>query len=51
MPQMAPLNWLSLFMLIIMIFLIFNVLNYYSFLQPIKSQSYKFSPKKINWKW
>nr|YP_009500782.1 ATP synthase F0 subunit 8 [Popillia japonica]AXA13794.1 ATP synthase F0 subunit 8 [Popillia japonica] len=51
MPQMAPLNWLSLFFLIIIIFLLFNVLNYFSFLQPLKTQSHNPTIKKINWKW
>nr|QWZ46326.1 ATP synthase F0 subunit 8 [Machla sappho] len=52
MPQMAPLNWLSLFMLFIMIFLTFNMINYYSFIynqMTLKTKKYK--KIKTNWKW
>nr|ALO70481.1 ATP synthase F0 subunit 8 [Cryptopleurum minutum] len=51
MPQMAPINWLFLFIFFIMIFMLFNSMNYFSFKYPIKS--YKFSMKKtqMNWKW
>nr|UTE83806.1 ATP synthase F0 subunit 8 [Tetraserica leishanica] len=51
MPQMAPLNWLSLFFLFIITFLMFNSMIYYSFNYPIKSFKMKKSSKKINWKW
>nr|YP_010443287.1 ATP synthase F0 subunit 8 [Anomala russiventris]UTE83815.1 ATP synthase F0 subunit 8 [Anomala russiventris] len=51
MPQMAPLNWLTLFIMFIMIFLMFNVLNYFSFLQTTKPKKFKTMTKKINWKW
>nr|QWQ49939.1 ATP synthase F0 subunit 8 [Mimela splendens] len=51
MPQMAPLNWLALFIMFIMVFLLFNVLNYFSYMQPAKSKEFKTSTKKINWKW
>nr|ASL05696.1 ATP synthase F0 subunit 8 [Xylotrechus magnicollis] len=51
MPQMAPLNWLILFLFFTAIFLIFNTVNFYSFTyQPKEKESTK---KKIqfNWKW
>nr|YP_010936654.1 ATP synthase F0 subunit 8 [Anomala rufiventris]WKW91623.1 ATP synthase F0 subunit 8 [Anomala rufiventris] len=51
MPQMAPLNWLTLFIMFIIIFLMFNVLNYFSFTQPVKSTKFSHEQKKINWKW
>nr|ALO76704.1 ATP synthase F0 subunit 8 [Popillia sp. POP01] len=47
MPQMAPLNWLSLFIMIIMIFLIFNVKNYFSFSQTSKSKIFSPMKKKL----
>nr|UFR82815.1 ATP synthase F0 subunit 8 [Dicronorhina derbyana] len=51
MPQMAPLNWLVLFIIFCITFILFNVLNYYCFIYPIKSISTKKMPKKISWKW
>nr|ARH54328.1 ATP synthase F0 subunit 8 [Cymbiodyta marginella] len=51
MPQMAPLNWLFLFILFVMIFIMFNSMNYFSFKYSVKT--YKPTQKKslINWKW
>nr|ALO76210.1 ATP synthase F0 subunit 8 [Sarophorus sp. SAR01] len=51
MPQMAPLNWLMLFLMFCMTFMLFNSLNYYSFNYNIKSYSKKKMTYKINWKW
>nr|AML25643.1 ATP synthase F0 subunit 8 [Staphylinidae sp. BMNH 1274706] len=51
MPQMAPLNWLSLFIMFILIFLIFNFLNYYSFLYQPKLFNQTLKSLKIDWKW
>nr|QWZ46339.1 ATP synthase F0 subunit 8 [Machla setosa] len=52
MPQMAPLNWLTLFTFFIFLFLMFNVTNYYLFnykSTPLKTKKPKQNP--INWKW
>nr|ASL05670.1 ATP synthase F0 subunit 8 [Trichoferus campestris]QWB85732.1 ATP synthase F0 subunit 8 [Trichoferus campestris] len=51
MPQMAPLNWLTLFIYFSVIFISFNLMNYYSFIYKIKS--IKKTPKKLlfSWKW
>nr|YP_009434154.1 ATP synthase F0 subunit 8 [Mylabris aulica]APB02820.1 ATP synthase F0 subunit 8 [Mylabris aulica] len=52
MPQMAPLNWLSLMIYFILVFLILNSMNFYTFIYPSKTS--KTSGKsliKINWKW
>nr|QXG82649.1 ATP synthase F0 subunit 8 [Orthomus sp. BMNH 1042407] len=53
MPQMAPMNWLSLYIFFTMIFLMFNFLNYYLFLIKnnliIKTNNYM--NKILNWKW
>nr|UFR82919.1 ATP synthase F0 subunit 8 [Chalcosoma caucasus caucasus] len=51
MPQMSPLSWLCLFILFIIAFLLFNVMNYFSFLYPVKYKSIKKMTRKINWKW
>nr|AML25997.1 ATP synthase F0 subunit 8 [Staphylinidae sp. BMNH 1274240] len=51
MPQMAPLNWLILFMMFILIFLIFNFMNYYSYLYTPKYFKPSTKMFKINWKW
>nr|YP_010271031.1 ATP synthase F0 subunit 8 [Scarites subterraneus]UFR82461.1 ATP synthase F0 subunit 8 [Scarites subterraneus]UJY97976.1 ATP synthase F0 subunit 8 [Scarites subterraneus] len=53
MPQMAPMNWLFLYMFFILIFLLFNFFNYYMFL--IKNNKHlnnkNYSIKIMNWKW
>nr|AXS64991.1 ATP synthase F0 subunit 8 [Cerambycidae sp. 2 KM-2017] len=51
MPQMAPLNWLILFIYFTMIFLLFNVINYYSFLYKVKSIKKSSKNTPFNWKW
>nr|AML26297.1 ATP synthase F0 subunit 8 [Hydrophilidae sp. BMNH 1274334] len=51
MPQMAPINWLTLFIFFIMIFLMFNSMNYFSFLYSIKNKKFTIKKKLMNWKW
>nr|YP_010415148.1 ATP synthase F0 subunit 8 [Tribolium freemani]URX54542.1 ATP synthase F0 subunit 8 [Tribolium freemani] len=52
MPQMAPLNWLLLMMVFIIIMISFNLLNYYSFSYPTyKPSQSKAKKTSINWKW
>nr|WRQ18111.1 ATP synthase F0 subunit 8 [Tachinomorphus sp. 1 FYJ-2024a] len=51
MPQMMPLNWLSLFFMFIMIFMIFNSLNYFSFMYTPKSSTNLKNKHSMNWKW
>nr|YP_010140016.1 ATP synthase F0 subunit 8 [Aulacochilus grouvellei]QQK56315.1 ATP synthase subunit 8 [Aulacochilus grouvellei] len=53
MPQMAPLNWLILFIYFVMIFLFINSMNYYLFYYTPKFfQINKFSHlPMLNWKW
>nr|AXS65302.1 ATP synthase F0 subunit 8 [Eurysternus sp. KM-2017] len=50
MPQMAPINWLSLYMLFCLIFILFNIMNYFMFNYKTKNYSFKKS-LKLNWKW
>nr|AXS65753.1 ATP synthase F0 subunit 8 [Tenebrionoidea sp. 21 KM-2017] len=51
MPQMMPLNWLTLMFFFMIIFFIFNTSNYFLFLYEEK----KFLKTKknidLNWKW
>nr|AXS65473.1 ATP synthase F0 subunit 8 [Nitidulidae sp. KM-2017] len=51
MPQMAPLNWLALFIYFIIIFILFNVMNYFSFLYKIKSPKTTKNKIMFSWKW
>nr|QWZ46352.1 ATP synthase F0 subunit 8 [Pelecyphorus contortus] len=52
MPQMAPLNWLTLMIFFIMVFSMFNIMNYYSFTYMIEPKKHKMMKKfKMNWKW
>nr|YP_009995457.1 ATP synthase F0 subunit 8 [Ochthebius salinarius]QNP09912.1 ATP synthase F0 subunit 8 [Ochthebius salinarius] len=52
MPQMAPMNWLILFIMFTMIFLLFNSMNYFSFKYEIKNNNNLSKiQKKLNWKW
>nr|QNE85767.1 ATP synthase F0 subunit 8 [Helina impuncta] len=53
MPQMAPINWLSLFIIFSISFMIFNVMNYYSYM-PIMPKLTLYKKNKsftFNWKW
>nr|ALO77150.1 ATP synthase F0 subunit 8 [Anaspis sp. ANA02] len=51
MPQMAPLNWLTLMLFFISIFIIFNIMNFYSYNYSNKSSSSKKINLSTNWKW
>nr|YP_009229599.1 ATP synthase F0 subunit 8 [Pteronarcella badia]ALT66156.1 ATP synthase FO subunit 8 [Pteronarcella badia] len=52
MPQMAPINWLTLFIAFSLILLIFNFMNYYSFLPTApETQEKSISQTPLNWKW
>nr|YP_010166780.1 ATP synthase F0 subunit 8 [Scarodytes savinensis]QRV62884.1 ATP synthase F0 subunit 8 [Scarodytes savinensis] len=52
MPQMAPMNWLMLYMFFSMMFIAFNFMNYYMFLICKKTEkTNKIFNKFLNWKW
>nr|AXS66603.1 ATP synthase F0 subunit 8 [Tenebrionoidea sp. 22 KM-2017] len=53
MPQMSPLNWLTLMFFFIMIFIMLKSLNYFSFLYQYKPSSKSLNKKFLlnNWKW
>nr|YP_010249778.1 ATP synthase F0 subunit 8 [Rheocricotopus villiculus]QTT60909.1 ATP synthase F0 subunit 8 [Rheocricotopus villiculus] len=53
MPQMAPISWLTLFVIFSISFMIFNMLNYYCFYNKINltSKNEVKLNKTLNWKW
>nr|YP_009995327.1 ATP synthase F0 subunit 8 [Ochthebius capicola]QNP09730.1 ATP synthase F0 subunit 8 [Ochthebius capicola] len=51
MPQMAPMNWLFLFLMFTMIFLMFNSMNYFSFKYDNLKKFIIKKNLKLNWKW
>nr|QGL53129.1 ATP synthase F0 subunit 8 [Leuctra fusca]UPX88671.1 ATP synthase F0 subunit 8 [Leuctra fusca] len=52
MPQMAPISWLTLFILFSMILLIFNFVNYFIFLPNTPELTQKtITQTPFNWKW
>nr|YP_010022592.1 ATP synthase F0 subunit 8 [Sarcophaga josephi]QOP39440.1 ATP synthase F0 subunit 8 [Sarcophaga josephi] len=54
MPQMAPINWLMLFIIFSIAFIIFNVMNYYSFIPTMPKSNLLIKTQSINslnWKW
>nr|YP_009707845.1 ATP synthase F0 subunit 8 [Harpalus sinicus]QEU52723.1 ATP synthase F0 subunit 8 [Harpalus sinicus] len=53
MPQMAPMNWLFLYLMFTIIFLLFNFLNYYMFLIKNNNNMIKnnYINKILEWKW
>nr|YP_010626015.1 ATP synthase F0 subunit 8 [Inocellia elegans]WBK02774.1 ATP synthase F0 subunit 8 [Inocellia elegans] len=52
MPQMAPMNWLILYIIFIMLYLLFMTKNYYLLKINFKSMNIKNLPTYKNfWKW
>nr|YP_009485885.1 ATP synthase F0 subunit 8 [Paroster mesosturtensis]AVZ66463.1 ATP synthase F0 subunit 8 [Paroster mesosturtensis] len=52
MPQMAPMNWLFLYLFFSMMFILFNFMNFYIFLIKKNDLMIKSMPMKfMNWKW
>nr|QVM79104.1 ATP synthase F0 subunit 8 [Oxypeltus quadrispinosus]QVM79117.1 ATP synthase F0 subunit 8 [Oxypeltus quadrispinosus] len=51
MPQMAPMSWMTLYMIFSLIFILYNLNNYFCFLYKMKYQQMKKSNIHINWKW
>nr|YP_009995470.1 ATP synthase F0 subunit 8 [Ochthebius scopuli]QNP09925.1 ATP synthase F0 subunit 8 [Ochthebius scopuli] len=52
MPQMAPMNWILLFMMFTIIFLMFNSMNYFSFKYNNNNKNiFNKKMSKLNWKW
>nr|ALO77009.1 ATP synthase F0 subunit 8 [Mordellidae sp. GENSP02] len=51
MPQMAPLNWLTLMIFFLLMFLLILTLNYFSFQNKSSKAKSVLTSYKINWKW
>nr|ASN65940.1 ATP synthase F0 subunit 8 [Metrius contractus] len=52
MPQMAPMNWLLLYFMFIMIFMLINYMNYYLYtIKNNNSSEILFKTSTFNWKW
>nr|ARH53990.1 ATP synthase F0 subunit 8 [Phyllobrotica quadrimaculata] len=51
MPQMMPLNWLSLMFFFLLIFFIFNNMNYYNSIMQVKFNNFTKNKFLHNWKW
>nr|YP_010022722.1 ATP synthase F0 subunit 8 [Polleniopsis mongolica]QOP39570.1 ATP synthase F0 subunit 8 [Polleniopsis mongolica]QXG15703.1 ATP synthase F0 subunit 8 [Polleniopsis mongolica] len=54
MPQMAPISWLSLFIIFSMTFMIFNMMNYYSYIPLMPKSNFIIKNNlmnSLNWKW
>nr|YP_010702012.1 ATP synthase F0 subunit 8 [Dexia tenuiforceps]WCL18800.1 ATP synthase F0 subunit 8 [Dexia tenuiforceps] len=53
MPQMSPINWLSLFIVFSLTFMMFNMMNYYIY-NPLLPKFNSIGSKNktpLNWKW
>nr|AXS65232.1 ATP synthase F0 subunit 8 [Curculionoidea sp. 18 KM-2017] len=51
MPQMAPLNWMSLYLFFILLYIMMMIMNYYIFLYfPSPMKIIKMN-KNYSWKW
>nr|YP_009371264.1 ATP synthase F0 subunit 8 [Styloperla spinicercia]ARR75385.1 ATP synthase F0 subunit 8 [Styloperla spinicercia] len=52
MPQMAPISWLSLFIVFSIVLLIFSSMNYYNFtVTPPSTHVKQIHQTPMNWKW
>nr|AFQ62157.1 ATP synthase F0 subunit 8 [Endomychus coccineus] len=52
MPQMAPMNWINLFIYFVMLFIILNSINYFNYLKmPNLNSNLVSKMLKNNWKW
>nr|YP_010554805.1 ATP synthase F0 subunit 8 [Sternochetus gravis]UYP50690.1 ATP synthase F0 subunit 8 [Sternochetus gravis] len=51
MPQMAPMNWILLYIYFFMILILISIFNYYMFLYKPKFKTIKMSYIPMNWKW
>nr|UJG45426.1 ATP synthase F0 subunit 8 [Agrypnia pagetana] len=51
MPQMMPLNWLSLFIMFILFFILFSILNFFIYNPNLSNFKINIQQKKFNWKW
>nr|ARH55188.1 ATP synthase F0 subunit 8 [Setarhynchus sp. AH-2016] len=51
MPQMAPMNWISLYMYFLMMYIITTIIIYYMFVYFPKQKMMNKYQTKVLWKW
>nr|YP_009250535.1 ATP synthase F0 subunit 8 [Coptotermes sjoestedti]AMX22799.1 ATP synthase F0 subunit 8 [Coptotermes sjoestedti]AMX22812.1 ATP synthase F0 subunit 8 [Coptotermes sjoestedti] len=52
MPQMMPMEWMTLYITFLMTFLMFNIMNYFTQSPNTTTKSTNaISVNKMNWKW
>nr|WAX39145.1 ATP synthase F0 subunit 8 [Anaplecta sp. 3 ZQW-2020] len=52
MPQMMPLNWLTLFIMFSLTFTMYNIISYYNFNYSTFNTNFTHvTPNPMNWKW
>nr|WMQ52312.1 ATP synthase F0 subunit 8 [Ceutorhynchus cf. asper XHL-2023] len=51
MPQMAPINWVTLYFLFIFLLILLIITNYYMYIYTPKTCKMKINQKSLNWKW
>nr|QOW08073.1 ATP synthase F0 subunit 8 [Attagenus augustatus augustatus] len=51
MPQMAPMNWVTLFMLFSIILMLVNSINFFCLTYQSKKSNKNKMINKTNWKW
>nr|WNU00260.1 ATP synthase subunit 8 [Psylliodes attenuatus] len=51
MPQMMPLNWISLLFLFMFLFYVFNNLIFFMMMPKNKKTNYSLKQFKLTWKW
>nr|QGA70744.1 ATP synthase F0 subunit 8 [Eucryptorrhynchus scrobiculatus] len=52
MPQMAPMSWLTMYMLFTFMLILLIILNYFTFLYLPNKKNFTISNNKnMNWKW
>nr|YP_011010592.1 ATP synthase F0 subunit 8 [Halobates alluaudi]WPW47246.1 ATP synthase F0 subunit 8 [Halobates alluaudi]WPW47285.1 ATP synthase F0 subunit 8 [Halobates alluaudi] len=51
MPQMAPLSWLSLMIMFIMMIIVINSMSYFNKNYMIKKNKKNMNMNQLNWKW
>nr|APX40164.1 ATP synthase F0 subunit 8 [Cryptocephalus moraei] len=51
MPQMAPMNWLALFLMFSMYLLLFSSMNYYFFKKTPNNKINLLKKINYNWSW
>nr|YP_011010631.1 ATP synthase F0 subunit 8 [Halobates bryani]WPW47311.1 ATP synthase F0 subunit 8 [Halobates bryani] len=51
MPQMAPMSWLSLMIMFIIMIIVINSMSYFNKNYQIKTNSKDKKMNQLNWKW